>query len=988
MADFNDIIQEINTNLPDNIAQAITAAKLRTTLIDLTDKIEDVQNDFETSINTEVEDFIEQAQEATDNFTATIVDNLTSDDPDKALSANQGKILNESIANKVNVSNKPNLRQYLPATLTTGRYLNSSGKAATSSSINSGGITGFIPVSGLTNTIIFKNVCSTSACVGCATYTEDNENSFVSRYTGSSYPTNSVVTFFMNDARIEAGIAYIRFTLYNVTSLDDIEIYYANSDNTETPIFNYEANNLSEKTTVEGTNLFEYENGVNLFNKSDANLGSGLYLNSTGASAVSGTSTAGYTGFIEFPKSGALWITRRYSTLPTSRYNVIYDENFNVLRTTQSPYVYKNFNSEVEEKYVRFTITETLANVDNFMISEPDYTDYLNEGWTVPEYVENTKVNKDFMSEISVDNIDKTEWKYGSENILDPNECTWNNTLYINTNNGSVSSASASTNKIGVTPFIPIDKQGLYISHQYNNRDAIGAAVYDNNFKFINKFYGNACAWANDGRAYVRWTIGSGATTENIMVNKGTSAKEYVAYAGKTKVISKDILPNFQEGGEASFYDGVTINLPTNIYVSKGDRLQIFWKNVVTAFDPYVFNVFGSCSVGRSYPRYFQLDATSGMVGKTYTMTAYARDNQGNIIARGSTSIKVVDTATSPASSTNILIIGASATASGNIINELDRRITKTSGSGTYADPTGLGLSNINWVGRKQPISSRPDLKQEANSGWAWKDFATVGRYAYRFFINDHPVTQLYEGDVYSGAGTLKFTITEINITDGVGYISATYTGSGTTPASGTLTISSGDGDATIQYDSFNIDSGNPFWNESTSSLDFVTYANTYCNGSIDIMISHLGVNDIFSDRDGTTTVNTYVKPFLNAFHTQFPNAKFIISTLPMCSPFGGMTESYGATVNNQYWTKAKKFWDFGNAFNDLVNLPEYSSWVTLSTPLHTFDSENLYPTKTVNVDNRNTSKTETIQTNGVHPTAIGSYAVADDIFHSLMKVL
>lgn len=54
MADFSDIIQEINTNLPDNTSQAITSAKLRTTLIDLTEKIDNVQDDFEAEVSSDI----------------------------------------------------------------------------------------------------------------------------------------------------------------------------------------------------------------------------------------------------------------------------------------------------------------------------------------------------------------------------------------------------------------------------------------------------------------------------------------------------------------------------------------------------------------------------------------------------------------------------------------------------------------------------------------------------------------------------------------------------------------------------------------------------------------------------------------------------------------------------------------------------------------------------------------------------------------------
>lgn len=79
MANFDNIIEEINTNLPDNTSQSITAAKLRTTLIDLTNTIDTVQDNFEGDINNTLENFV--------------VDSLISNDTDKSLSANQGQEL-------------------------------------------------------------------------------------------------------------------------------------------------------------------------------------------------------------------------------------------------------------------------------------------------------------------------------------------------------------------------------------------------------------------------------------------------------------------------------------------------------------------------------------------------------------------------------------------------------------------------------------------------------------------------------------------------------------------------------------------------------------------------------------------------------------------------------------------------------------------------------------------------------------------------------
>lgn len=95
MADFSNIIQEINTNLPDNNAQSITAAKLRTTLIDLTNQIDTVQDDFETNIQNEFDTLSENLNfESGQNIgNVDIVDNLATKSSDDVLSANQGNVL-------------------------------------------------------------------------------------------------------------------------------------------------------------------------------------------------------------------------------------------------------------------------------------------------------------------------------------------------------------------------------------------------------------------------------------------------------------------------------------------------------------------------------------------------------------------------------------------------------------------------------------------------------------------------------------------------------------------------------------------------------------------------------------------------------------------------------------------------------------------------------------------------------------------------------
>jgi hypothetical protein len=97
MANFDNIIQEINTNLPDNNTQAITAAKLRTTLIDLTNQIDTVQDDFEAEVNQAIAevDPVFATNQSINNV--SIVNNLTTGGVDDVLSAEQGKIIGSAL---------------------------------------------------------------------------------------------------------------------------------------------------------------------------------------------------------------------------------------------------------------------------------------------------------------------------------------------------------------------------------------------------------------------------------------------------------------------------------------------------------------------------------------------------------------------------------------------------------------------------------------------------------------------------------------------------------------------------------------------------------------------------------------------------------------------------------------------------------------------------------------------------------------------------
>ena len=335
-------------------------------------------------------------------------------------------------------------------------------------------------------------------------------------------------------------------------------------------------------------------------------------------------------------------------------------------------------------------------------------------------------------------------------------------------------------------------------------------------------------------------------------------------------------------------------------------------------------------------------------------------------------------------------MLGASVIADGNITYELQRRLTTTSGDGTTQNPTGLGLSNISFVGRLTGYS-HSDVHQEATGGWSWKDYSTVGRKSYRFYVNS--VNLLHIGDTYKDANEgYVFTIVEINVTEGAGNIRCTYTGSGTVPSSGNLTIVSGTGDSTIAYTSCQFESGNPFWygDEETGSLDFEQYATDYCNGSIDVLISYVGLNDFTLTSENnikSVIIDGRVKPFLRAFHQQLPDAIVCLCTLNPCSVDGGMAESYGADSSGNYYTFMRKMWKYGEELRSLAQDNEFSSYLHIIDTQSGFDCENLYPTANRTVANR-VSDTEVIQTNGVHPTTAGKLTIADGIYEALNDII
>jgi hypothetical protein len=531
----------------------------------------------------------------------------------------------------------------------------------------------------------------------------------------------------------------------------------------------------------------------------------------------------------------------------------------------------------------------------------------------------------------------------------------------------------SSNENYAITDYIPI-KEGETVTINKNPSHANSYfALFDENKQVISgTITKNRTLPFVEGAKYAVFSIL--AADQDVMVNLGTSSLNFEPYS-----VIGGYLPKKEDTVTPTLEKGVEVVLPSEIYITEGSNLQLFYKSCVKAVEPFIFDIVSICSVGKSFPRYFEFRPSSNHVGNTFNLTINVRRNDLSIIASGVTQLKIIQNPASPTQLKNILVFGASATAGGQMVGELRRRLTGTSGSGNSFNPDGLGLSNISFVGRKTGTSVSVPL--EATGGWRWADYTSEGRQAYRFYVAG--VVQVNIGDTYTLNG-VTVTITEINVTEGAGEVQATYTGSNALPTSGVLVKTSGSGDASISYSGVDSETFNPFWHGG--SLDFVNYANIYCNGKIDYLIAHCGVNDIFARTTGQQIVDNYVKPFARSFHLDFPDAFFIVSTLPLPSPNGGMGANYGATSHN-YYNRSQEFWGFAKAVNQMVQDAEFSSYVRSAPVLQMFDNQNGYPTIDVPVNNR-TLLTEKRGSNGVHPTTEGSYMVADSIFPVIASIL
>jgi len=495
-----------------------------------------------------------------------------------------------------------------------------------------------------------------------------------------------------------------------------------------------------------------------------------------------------------------------------------------------------------------------------------------------------------------------------------------------------------------------------FIWYNSNMSFAYGGAGFGNMSNYVD---GSSCyTTSNSDVDWYPIASNKSLTFEHVII-ENPSIKKYLTYLRTIE----------------SQKDSIEISLPDKINAIVGDTLQLFFRGMIKAVNPYNYDIVINCAKGQMYPRYFEYTPTSGDIGTT-NFNIKVKNNSGKVLATKTCTLITKAAVQAPATLNNGLFIGDSLTHARIYMVEAFRRLTQSGGT-----PAGLSYSNINFVGRK---AASYGIGVEGNGGWSWGDYLTVGRRAFTFAITAPTIMPAIEA-VYKDANNKSYTMWWDYSTISIKMLVNDMVS--TPPTTGTLTKISGIGDETITYSSTVQSSGNPFWNDATGELDFTAYVNKWCGGSLDVVYTLLTWNGQYGNRTDFSSFTYYARTLFNHIKTAYPNIKIKLLGVQIADLKQGMRVD-GSPAENTYTDQyglVVTALNMNKAYQDLANEVELSGFVEFVNISSQVDSEYNMPYTAKAVNTRN-SITEEVGTNDVHPGENGYDQIGDVVFRNYVS--
>ena len=180
-----------------------------------------------------------------------------------------------------------------------------------------------------------------------------------------------------------------------------------------------------------------------------------------------------------------------------------------------------------------------------------------------------------------------------------------------------------------------------------------------------------------------------------------------------------------------------------------------------------------------------------------------------------------------------------------------------------------------------------------------------------------------------------------------------------------------------------------PFYNPETGKASFTYYCQQNNIDTLDCVYFLLTWNSQGTPFKTNYAVNTghfaHAKQLIDILHEEYPNAIVRCMGIQMPSQNGGMGASYGANggYSDTYGMLVTAM-HYNTVLEDFCQQNAYQDFVKYVDTAGQFDTDYNMPSENKPVNTRS-SKTETIGTNGVHPSLSGYYQIADAAYRSLV---
>ncbi len=406
-----------------------------------------------------------------------------------------------------------------------------------------------------------------------------------------------------------------------------------------------------------------------------------------------------------------------------------------------------------------------------------------------------------------------------------------------------------------------------------------------------------------------------------------------------------------------------------------GDTFQLYYRGIIEAPNPFVYDILAVCQKGKGFPRYYEF--TPETEGE-YSLTISVFDAKKNLLGKAQTQLVV----TMPQENTralNILCMGSSTTAGGEWANEANRRLTATDG-----EPKGLGFKNINFVG----TCKRENTGYEGYGGWMWKTFYETGN-TNMWVSTDYNMDAEDQHSIWRDENGYEWKLETLDIRR----LKFLPYGNnpGIKPEKGKLIhVANAIHTDDIIFSGSYYEKCSPFYDEESDSISFTKYCDRIGIDKIDAMYVMLGMNGLLDVKgdilDYCSDVVRQAKVIADLLHKEFPDAKLKVMGIIMPATTGGVGWNYGAVMPYCDGYNLRRFvLRLNELFSEWTKEEGYSEFVEYINTSGQFDCDNNFPEVEKPLNTRS-KKTEMIGINGLHPLEEGYMQIADAAFRNMVR--